>query len=626
MHQLAHRVFQLSPQVALLPVLHGNHDMAQEVRNYLLGMRAECLAIPLPPSTEGAVEEGIDRLPAISMVVCPEPERDGRAVCSVVPVDPCQPVIAGIRLAMGEGIDRAYIDREVAAYEPCAVTAPDSYALKHVSLAAYASALLPFLPYPKPGSQRWFRATWMAFQLHALEIDYRSIVCLCPIEDWPWIRQAYRERHAYVPPEPEAARPSLYAVDPDTLYFALCELPYVTELFERRRAEARSDASLGTDSIKELLVESRTRWLSKRGMGIDQEENWVTPQLFQLYLRYVRNLAVLEHRLTPDLYTLVLAAKQMAGDDFAVTLLETAKSYGFDSSASGSLPTLEMGMGQVSFPDGEVARAHNRLNGTPTTWRTLTLRPVPPPKKQAQWSFQWNPFGQCSWPIEDQRIEGLNAYVREQARVALGADLARVEKFSTSFRDGLDLRETLRHWDPSRATSPDIYVKDIPPSRGAVEVVVFLFEVPADPQKFSWQATWYAEHQEESTLCFYATPFLENMVGPGIGQSLYGGAMFLFPPRPIPNIWDDPQLDFATTLEERLLAGAAKHSQERHVVVVSSTPPTLKWRRIIKQYRRDCLAIPLSRFSGQTIARLRRFHVLNGHDIRSYAAKFIQGV
>jgi hypothetical protein len=32
----------------------------------------------------------------------------------------------------------------------------------------------------------------------------------------------------------------------------------------------------------------------------------------------------------------------------------------------------------------------------------------------------------------------------------------------------------------------------------------------------------------------------------------------------------------------------------------------------------------LSRFSGQTVDRLRRFHVLNGHEIRSYAARFIR--
>ena len=99
--------------------------------------------------------------------------------------------------------------------------------------------------------------------------------------------------------------------------------------------------------------------------------------------------------------------------------------------------------------------------------------------------------------------------------------------------------------------------------------MVFLFDVPADPEVYTNRATWYAEHPEESTLAFYATDPMKNLVGPGIAQAEYGGALFLFPPRPIPDIWTDPRLDFADTLEERLLAAAFLHSRERHVAVVS---------------------------------------------------------
>jgi len=254
----------------------------------------------------------------------------------------------------------------------------------------------------------------------------------------------------------------------------------------------------------------------------------------------------------------------------------------------------------------------------------LSLRPGQDERKRRQWAYRWNPLRQCSWPPEDNRIEGFTAHVRERSKILLGEDLARVDKFTTSIRDGIDMRETLRHWN-LREKSPDIYVKELPPSRGTVEIVVFIFEVPADREKFSWQATWYAEHAEESTLCFYATPFLENMIGPGIGQSLYGGTLFLFPPRPIPDIWDDPRLDFSRTLEERLIAGACLHSLEKHVTLVSPLPPLAQWKRLAGRFERKLIPVSLSRFSGQTVARLRRFHVLNGHEIRSFAAQFIQG-
>ncbi len=66
---------------------------------------------------------------------------------------------------------------------------------------------------------------------------------------------------------------------------------------------------------------------------------------------------------------------------------------------------------------------------------------------------------------------------------------------------------------------------------------------------------------------------MKNLVGPGIAQAEYGGALFLFPPRPIPDVWTDPRLDFTDTLEERLLAAAFLHSRERHVAVVSPKIP-----------------------------------------------------
>lgn len=185
--------------------------------------------------------------------------------------------------------------------------------------------------------------------------------------------------------------------------------------------------------------------------------------------------------------------------------------------------------------------------------------------------------------------------------------------------DGIDIRETLRNWHTG-----DLYVKVLPPSRGSIEMVVFLFDVPADPQLYSNRATWYAEHAEESTLAFYATDHLTNFVGPGIAQAEYGGAMFLYPPRPIPDIWTDRRFRFTETLEERLLAAAFAHSRERHVAVVSPNLPGSSWRRLARRYGKKIVHLPLKRFSGQLVERLRRFHVLNGKVVRSYAADFIR--
>ena len=60
------------------------------------------------------------------------------------------------------------------------------------------------------------------------------------------------------------------------------------------------------------------------------------------------------------------------------------------------------------------------------------------------------------------------------------------------------------------------------------------------------------------------------------------------------------------------------------MALITPVPPKARWRQIAEQFGRQLVPIPMSRFSGQMIDRLRRFHVLNGQEIRSFAAQFIR--
>jgi hypothetical protein len=607
--------FRLGPHVRVLPIIHGSGDYAIRVREELLEGSYDCLAVPLPPSFQEDVEAAIEQLPAISVVAQLDADPDdAEHGFSYVPIDPCQGVIAALRVAIGDSLPRAFIDMETARFEAQHGVFPDPYALKQVSPEAFAAAVLPAIPPPELGQHR-DRIVAMAARLRELEARYVSILFVCSLLDWPWIRDAYNRRLEPEDAEPFFAPLQSFGVDPQTLIFVLGELPFLTGLYERNRRELTADDNLSVDGIKELVLQARDRLKTT----LPKVAHRITPQLLGVYFRYVRNLSLLERRLTPDLYTLVVAAKQTAGDDFALAVAETARDYLFGASEASAEPDLRMGIDRAEVPGWGAARMISRLPGQALQWRSCELRPRPPERDRRVWKQRWDPFGMCSWPPEDERIESFHRHVRDQARAVLGADLARSEKFTTSVRDGIDIRETLRNWHTG-----DLYVKVIPPSRGTVEVVVFLFEVPADPRVYTNRATWYAEHAEESTLAFFATDHMANLVGPGIAQADYGGALFLFPPRAIPDIWTDRRLDFADTLEERLLAGAFLHSRERHVALVAPRPPLASWRRLARRFGRKIVHLPLKRFGGQLIERLRRFHVLNGKPVRSYAADFIR--
>jgi hypothetical protein len=233
--------------------------------------------------------------------------------------------------------------------------------------------------------------------------------------------------------------------------------------------------------------------------------------------------------------------------------------------------------------------------------------------------MKWNPYSQCSFPPEDELIESFRAHVFDRARAVMGADLAHTEKFSTSIKDGIDIRDTLRHWYEG-----EIYVKVLPPSRGRLDCAVMLFDSPADPRDYPWRSTWFAEHENESTLAFFSSDYRQEIIGPGIALATYGGAMFLYPPVALPDVWQDPRLDFTATLEERLLAAACLHSRCPQVVLLSSLPPGAGWRRLARKFRKQLVHLPLGQFSDATVQQLRMFHVLNGRQVRSYAAHFIR--
>lgn len=253
-------VLQLGPRITCLPVIHGSGDFALAVRKLMLERAFDCVAVPLPPSFQAEVERGIELLPTPTLVTQPEPmeflkewmpERDAEddeseleddgerePAHSYVPIDPCQPVIAALRAALSEHIPRAFIDLETARFVPTTAVLPDAYALKKVAVEQFAAAVLPAIERPRE-RQVQQRIVHMAGRLRALERRYKSILFVCAILDWPWIREAYVEspRSKVQGPKSEESEHSeeeaveeamLYAADERTLLFLLGELPFMS--------------------------------------------------------------------------------------------------------------------------------------------------------------------------------------------------------------------------------------------------------------------------------------------------------------------------------------------------------------------------------------------------------------
>ena len=664
--------------VEVIPLVHGRVAFAVAVRERMLSKRHAALAVELPPSLRGAVERALGQLPRVSAVLYREwllpesgasswsPEREQRddeveaatdTQAWYVPIDPCDAVVEGLRIARGERVPVHYVDAEVENFAGRRFVMPDPHALLTIGIDGYYDAALPTIrvhhpPTPEDVVRERHMAARIAELARASE-GRGDVLFLCGMAHWERIREHLEQGsgalHTGRGPDPDAV--AVIIVHEQSLYHMLGEIPFVTWSWERHRSSfeiGRHDTIL---AVKELLLATRAHYLATEKETLEIP----TPSALSTLLDYLRKLTVSRHRLAPDLYALVVAAKGVIGNDFALAMLNTAATYPPNAPPEDKEAAKEMAAADPfkdlggekekpapTEPDpespfdgptdllfeatGERARIGDEItritSRAPGDWRTLRrvkLIDKPPKVNRELWRSVWNPHASCSWPPEDVIIENLRAYVSSRTLSLAGIDQIRTEEFQSSLKDGLAIRETLRDLPIGK-----IHVKVEPRVPGKVGAVVIIFEEDDDGTRFPLRMTWMAEHKQESTLAFYATDFLQDMVGPAIGRSRYGGCMFLYPPVGIPDIWEDLKFEKARRPSERLLLAALYHAKEHFVAYVAAKPPSPEVVATAQVLGRHVVHLPLSTFSSRTLEKIRRFHVLNGRVVRSWAARFIR--
>jgi hypothetical protein len=238
-------------------------------------------------------------------------------------------------------------------------------------------------------------------------------------------------------------------------------------------------------------------------------------------------------------------------------------------------------------------------------------------KVPGEWARQLDGDSICSYPPEDLVIEDYGRYLKKKGKSILSEERVRVEPFTTSILDGIDLRETIRNWHERR-----IYVRQFQRISGEVGSVVVIFDEDRD-NRYPYMTTWLGEHQNESDMAFYSTDPFDRIVGPGIGRAEYGGFLMSLPARRMFDVWHDPDYDFAESKSERLLLAALDYTLERHVVYVAAKPPRSIFRSIAGRLGRTIIYIPIGQLSPVALKKIRVVHVLDGYEKRQIAKDFI---
>jgi hypothetical protein len=262
-------------------------------------------------------------------------------------------------------------------------------------------------------------------------------------------------------------------------------------------------------------------------------------------------------------------------------------------------------------------RLRRRLPSSKRRLRPYGLKRRMKERNPGEWASQLDGTNICSYPPEDLIVEDYGRYLKHKGKSILAEERVRVEPFTTSILDGIDLRETIRKWYEHR-----IYVRHFQKVQGEVGSVVVIFDEDRE-NRYPYLTTWLGENQNESDMAFYSTMPFDHLIGPGIGRAEYGGFLMSLPPRRMYDVWQDPDYDFAESKAERLLLAGIDYSIHRHVVYVAAKPPRSIFKTIASRAGRTIIFIPIGQLSPVSLKKVRVVHVLDGYDKREIAKQYL---
>ena len=594
-------------KVRYFPVVPGKLEFALELRKLLLDARPGVVAVELPGFLASCYQRALARLPEMSVILYHDEDGDDRAI--YVPVEPCDPFVEALRTAEEIGAQVIFLEPDSAERPHLPDTYPDTYATRRIGIDPYIEA---YRVYPQMRTEEvTAHASAMAWKLQGADPEATVVAVVAlnmldPLLDAMEIPQA-------PPGRGKKYQPELLNPHPDCLAEITIEFPYLQERYEFFRlgmsAPPYDDKVLDRPRVQfDLMREAEGKYTLSTG---EKLAHWQR----RMIARFTRNLAHITGDLVASVYDLAVAARSVVDDNYGWEVWQMANRYLAQHEVS-DLDTVRLNASEIWFNTKRL-RIRRRLPRAKQRLKPAGLKPRKREKFAGEWAEQTTGEAICSYPPEDLVIEEYGRFVKQKAKAILSEERVRVEPFTTSILDGIDIRETIRNWHRHK-----IFVRSADRLAGEVGSLVVIFDEDRD-DRYTYLTTWLGEHQNESDMAFYSTHPFDNIVGPGIGRAEYGGLLMTLPPRRLYDVWSDPDYEFAESKPERLLMAALDYSVERFVVYVAAKPPRSIFRSIAAHLNRKILYVPIGQLSPTKVKRLRVVHVLDSYARRAEAKEYI---
>lgn len=603
-----------------VPGTHYNMEMAAQVRLAFDVVKPDCVAVELAETMQLQLLHAASRLPDISIVVTYDKVHSPLYYLC----EPCDPAFEGLRSALEHNIAAWCIDLDVDFYPDIMEYLPDPYAVQRIGLKNYYEA------YKKLVLDRGILKTeldrnrefYMAKRLKELSLSYdrilfiggmahvENILSLVDQPSFPDLKHAPR------------AVVELCTLTESSTRDVISECGWISSHYETQRAAIPVESNTKSARTFEVFPPDRQKLIYSLLKKAAEKYTENTGNPFPGYhrrnlMKYLRNYSLIRDRLMPDLYQILSAARGCVDDNYAYETWELATDYPFRRNID-NLPELNLSIEEV-WGNSKKIRFQLKAKNPKSSFAARQR------KDRSKIQFQPpGPFSICSYPPEDIVIERFGEFLKKKGTQILQEEGARTIPFSTSLEDGIDTRETIRHWHEKK-----LYVKAQGKPQGGVGSVVIIFDESSDQEqqriheKYSWMTTWLGEHSQESDMAFYSTPTTQNVVGPGISRCEYGGFMMSYPPRRLFDVWHDPDYSACRSQAEVLLTAAIDYSVQPLITYVAAKPPRTALKSYARRYGKKIIYLPIGQLSPITLNKLRVFHVLDGKDKRNIAGEYI---
>lgn len=585
----------------IVPVVHYTMELAAIVRQAFCDLKPDAVAVELPQTLQDAFFHAASRLPDVSVVIA---ESEQETLC--FPVEPCDASFEAIRSAQEAHIPAYCIDLDVLGYPKFSEPLPDPYAITKIGLKSYYEAYSGTIradPLVRSHLDTR-RELAMAKRLRELSFSHDKILVVLGMSHVQSVLNHLKDSSYPVQKAVERTNVTVATYPEEQVRSMLAECGWITSHYEAWR-KTDQKAPDRNELNYQLIQEARKPYE-------EAARKTLSPQTIATLFTFMKKWAHIRGMLLPDFSQIITAAKGCVDHNFAYEVWKKGSEYPFYKNVD-SLTVTDLTLEEIWGSEKQI-----QFHLKSPSEKGLFLRRLKKDKGQ-KLLYAPSPFSICSYPPEDSVVEKFGLFLKKKGLQQQTEEGTHTVPFSNSLEDGIDVRETIRHWPEKK-----LYVKAKGRPPGLVGSCVVIFDEDKDSlERYPYKMTWLGENEQESDMAFFATSITSDIVGPGIARCEYGGFMLSYPAKRVYDVWEDPDYEELTLKHEVLLAAAIDYSRRPVIVYAGPNPPDARMKAYAGRQGKRILYIPLSQFSAHVIQKLRTFHILDGQDKRKIADEYI---